>query len=186
MIVTHYSLMLQFYIDDNDAFPVVTHANQARNDKNKARNLESGLPILTTALFPYVGNKEVFSCPADIRGVNNAYYETGGASCYEAWGTSYDYNWRMCYVDNVPLMYDEGGSCNDISRYKPVAANGLPTYVEQYVLVSDFYSTGVTWHAQAARPFVNLLYLDGHITGEFLPSRGNTGKRALEDKLVWR
>ena len=72
---------LEMYIQDNrDFLPT------CRSFPEKTAAGEESLPGITQALHPYLGSKQLFSCPGDRPSAN-----TGGKTLFDAWGSSYQW-----------------------------------------------------------------------------------------------
>ena len=72
---------IEMYIQDNrDFLPT------CRSFPEKTAAGEESLPGITQALHPYLGSKQLFSCPGDRPAAN-----TGGKTLFDAWGSSYQW-----------------------------------------------------------------------------------------------
>ena len=175
---------VRLYLDDNEVMPVITLAYGAEDHPNKSRDPE-GIPTLATALSPYTGTNAIFRCPSDRRGVLHGSLSTGGGSCFKTWGTSYDYNWNMYFEYGAPgYRRSSGRSGNSLYGHTPVSSSTIDSIKgAEYVMVYDYDNSWARWHWLEGKPFLNLLYFDGHVDGEFFKKERH-GQRVIK-KLRW-
>ncbi len=176
---------IQNYVDIYDVMPVIAIPYTIYSRSNPGSNI----PTLADALAYYVDTKDIFSCPAD-RGVNGLLVNTHGKSCFESWGTSYEYNYLMYFEEGAP-GYPKDNSTTGLYGYNSISSSQIDAVsrLSEYILLHD-YDSG--WHSLGSRNspsafFVNVLFMDGHVEEKYFS--GDQGdkeaSRYLRNKKRW-
>jgi prepilin-type N-terminal cleavage/methylation domain-containing protein len=167
-------ISLRLYLDDNnDFFPA--YSDWATWGGRKGANTGAGnwpgfnlhggnVDETNRVLNPYTRNVEIYRCPSDL---GDPYWPGVKVNCYDGWGNSYLLQWYLdCYrVEFVGGRQHEGvlyNPANKGSRVGLKPSNKLLMGDWNWYSARGVSNPRTTWHRQAGRRLLPLLFADNH------------------------
>lgn len=163
------------YADDNrESYPIHNGWNTVGGKKGSAFvTAYNGLPARTPEsgrpLNRYVGNVEVFHCPAD-KGDVLYLYDKPNLTCFDGLGNSYLVQW---VIDNWGIQHVTGdSSAPGTPMGTPIKTSQVAVAPTRKIIQGDWpwhpnrgnLSSQSIWHNYKGKFAFNMLFGDGHVT----------------------